>query len=196
MNLLDTIYEVPQLLDVTNSDSRKALQANCRQLRHLLRSIASLVNFGFGLQMSEADVRLLASGAWTHLKALNLSNVGMDANAIAVLSQGEWPLLKSLVLSYNVFEARGMEHFSQGRWPALATLEVRHVGMSTAMMQHLQHATLACLSSLDLSDNTLANSACLAELVKGAWPNLTHLDLSGTHIDTSSLINLKNAKWP
>ena len=40
---------------------------------------ASMVSFGFGLQMSEADVRLLASGAWTHLKALNLSNVGMDA---------------------------------------------------------------------------------------------------------------------
>jgi len=177
VNLLDTIYEVPHLLNVTNSDSRKALQATCRQLRHLVRTTVSLVSFGFGLHMSEADVRLLASGAMTHLKALNLSNVGMDANAIALLSQGELPLLKILGLSYNVFEARGMEHFSQGRWPALATLELHRVGMSTSMMQHLQHATLACLSSLDLSDNIMANSACWAELVKGEWPNLTHLDL-------------------
>ncbi len=42
----------------------------------------------------------------------------------------------------------------------------------------------------------MANSACWAELVKGEWPSLTHLDLSGNHIDTGSLINLKNAKWP
>ena len=124
------------------------------------------------------------------------NNAGMNADAIAVLSQGDWPLLKIMVLSYNLFGDCGMEHFSQGRWPALSTLELRHVGMSTSMMQHLQHATLACLSSLDLSDNTLANSACWAELVKGEWPNLTHLNLSGNHIDTGSFINLKNAKWP
>ncbi len=196
MNLLDTIYEVPHLLNVTNSDSRKALQATCRQLRHLVRTTASLVSFGFGLHMSEADVRLLASGAWTHLKALNFSNAGMNANAIAVLSQGDWPLLKTLVLSYNKTGACGMEHFSQGRWPALATLKPHCVGMSTSMMQHLQHATLACLSSLDLSENMMANSTCWAELVKGKWPNLTHLDLSGNDIGTGFFIKLKNAKWP
>ena len=171
-------------------------KATCRQLRHLVRTTASLVSFGTDWQISEADARLLASGAWTHLKASNFSNAGMNANAIAVLSQGDWPLLKILVLSYNLFGARGMEHFSQGRWPALATLELHRVGMSTNMMQHLQHATLACLSSLDLSENIMANSACWAELVKGEWPNLTHLDLSGNHIDTGLLINLKNAKWP
>ncbi len=128
MNLLDLLYEVQHLLHVTNSDSRKALQATCRQFRHLVRTTASLVSFGFGLHVSDADVRLLASGAWTHLKALNFSNAGMDANAIAVLSQGDWPLLKILVLSYNLFGDCGMEHFSQGRWPALATLLLHRVG--------------------------------------------------------------------
>ncbi len=121
MNPLDTIYEVPQLLHVTNSNSRKALQATCRQLRHLVYTTASAVSFGTDGQTFEADARLLASGTWMHLKAMNFSNAGMNANAIAVLSQGGWLLLEILVLSNNQFGAPGMEHFSQGRWPALTT---------------------------------------------------------------------------
>ncbi len=114
MNLLDTIYEVPQLLHVTNSNSRKALQATCRQLRHLVYTTASVVSFGTDGQTLEADARLLASGTWMHLKAMNFSNAGMNANAIAVLSQGDWLLLEILVLSNNQFGAPGMEHVSQG----------------------------------------------------------------------------------
>lgn len=114
MNLLDTIYEVPQLLHVTNSNSRKALQATCRQLRHLVYTTASVVSFGTDGQTLEADARLLASGTWMHLKAMNFSNAGMNANAIAVLSQGGWLLLEILVLSNNQFGAPGMEHVSQG----------------------------------------------------------------------------------
>ena len=196
MSLLDTIYEVPQLLHVTNSNSRKALQATCRQLRHLVHTTASVVSFGTQRQSSEADARLLSSGTWTHLEAMKLRHADMSANAIAVLSQGDWPLLKILVLSNNLFGVRGMEHFSHGRWPALATLELHCVGMRTKMMEHLQHATLACLSSLDLSENIMANSACWAELVKGEWPNSTHLDLSSNYIDIGFLGQLKNAKWP
>ncbi|DBA87329.1 TPA: hypothetical protein ACH3X1_016774 [Trebouxia sp. C0004] len=138
----------------------------------------------------------LASGTWTHLKAMDFSNAGMNANTIAVLSQGDWHLLKILVLSKNQFGAPGMEHFSHGRWPALATLELHHVGMSTSMMQHLLHATLACFSSLDLSENIMAKPACWAELVKADWPNLTHLDLSHNHLDTSFFGQLRNAQWP
>ena len=196
MNLLDTIYEVPHLLHVTNSDSRKALQATCSQLRHLVRRTTSSVSFGTDWQTSEADARLLASGAWTHSKAMNFSSAGMDANAIAVLSQGDWPLLEILLLSNNEFGASGMEHFSQGRWPAVATLGLSCIGMCTSMLQYLQHATLACLSSLDLSGNHLAKPTCWAELVKGDWPNLTHLDLSCSHLDTSFFGQLKHAKWP
>ena len=114
MNPLDTIYEVPQLLHVTNSNSRKALQATCRQLRHLVYTTASAVSFGTDGQTFEADARLLASGTWMHLKAMNFSNAGMNANAIAVLSQGDWLLLEILVLSNNQFGAPGMEHVSQG----------------------------------------------------------------------------------
>ena len=55
---------------------------------------------------------------------------------------------------------------------------------------------LACLSSLDLSGNDVAKPACWAERVKGEWPNLTHLDLSRNHLDTSFFGQLKNAKWP
>ena len=58
MHLLDTIFEVPHLHHVTNSDSRKALQATCRQLRRLVRStmpfepwqMASIGNFGASLR--------------------------------------------------------------------------------------------------------------------------------------------------
>ncbi len=196
MNLLDIIYEVPQLLQVTDSDSRKALQATCRQLRHLVHTSASVVSFGTQRQSSEADARLLSSGTWTHLEAMNFRHANMSTNAIAVLSQGDWPLLKVLVLSNNLLGVCGMEHFSHGRWPALATLELHCVGMRTKMMEHLQHATLACLSSLDLSENIMANSACWAELVKGKWPNLTHLDLSSNCINISFCGQLKNARWP
>ncbi len=196
MSLLDTIYEVPQLLHVTNSNSRKALQATCRQLRHLVHTTASVVSFGTQRQSSEADARLLSSGTWTHLDSMNFRHADMSADAMAVLIQGDWTFLKTLVLSYNSFGARGMEHFSHGRWPALATLELHRVGMSCTMMQHLQHATLACLLSLVLSENIMANSACWAELVKGEWPNLTHLDLSSNYIDISFVGQLKTAKWP
>lgn len=196
MNLLDTIYEVPQIIRVTDSNSRKALQATCRQLRRLVHATASVVSFGTQRQSSEADARLLSSGTWTSLKAMNFKHADLSADAIAVLSQGDWPLLKILVLSNNLFGARGMEHFSHGRWPALATLELHQVGMSFTMMQHLQHATLACLSSLDLSENVMANSACWAELVKGDWPNLTRLDLSSNNIDIGFVGQLKTAKWP
>ncbi len=196
MNLLDIIYEVPQLLQVTDSDSRKALQATCRQLRHLVHTTASVVRFGTQRQSSEADARLLSSGTWTHLEAMNFRPVNMSVKAIAVLSQGHWPLLKVLVLSNNLLGVCGMEHFSHGRWPALATLELHCVGMRTKMMEQLQHATLACLSSLILSENKMAESACWAELVKGEWPNLTHLDLSSNNINISFLGQLKNAKWP
>ncbi len=126
---------------------------------------------------------------------MNFSSAGMNSNAIAVLSQGDWPLLEILVLSGNELGASGMEHFSQG-WPALATLELSCVGMCTSMLQYLQHATLPCLSSLNLSGNHLEKMTCWAELVKGNWPNLTHLDLSCSHLDTSLFGQLRNAKWP
>ena len=193
MNLLDTIFEVPHLLHFTNSDSRKALQATCRQLRHLVRSTTSSVSFGTNWQTSEAGASLLASGAWTRLKAINFCAAGMNANAIVVLSQGDWPLLEVLVLSNNLIEARGMEHFSHGRWPALATLELHCVGMCTEMMEQLQHATLASLLSLDLSDNRMANSVCWAKLVKGEWPKLTYLDLSSNYINIAFFKQLKIA---
>ena len=196
MNLLDTIYEVPQLLHVTNSDSRKALQATCRQLRHLFCITASVVSFGTDRQISEPDARLLASGRWTHLESMNFMLADMSAASMAVLSQGDWPFLKTLVLSCNSFGACGMEHFSHGRWPALATLELCRVSMRTTMMQHLQLATLACLSSLDVSDNITANYVCWAELVKGDWPNLTHLDLSSNCINIGFAGQIKTAKRP
>ena len=149
-----------------------------------------MVSYGINRQNSEAHARLLASGAWTHLKAMNFSSAGMNSNAIAVLSQGDWPLLEILVLSGNELGASGMERFSQG-WPALATLELSCVGVCTSMLQYLQHATLPCLSSLNLSGNHFGKMTCWAELVKGNWPNLTHLDLSCSHLDTSLFGQLK-----
>ena len=196
INLLDTFQEVPQLLQVTDSDSRKALQATCRQLRHLFCTTASVVSFGTDRQISEADARLLASVRWTRLESMNFRQANMSAEAIEVLSQGDWPLLKTLVPSCNSVGACGMEHFSHGRWPALATLELSRVGMRTTMMQHLLHATLACLSSLDLSDNITANYVCWAELVKGDWPNLTHLELSDNCINIGFAGQIKTAKRP
>ena len=197
MDLPDLMESVPQLLICIPMRTLKSLRASCRRCRRAVeRSIT-----GVAIELPErkfevAYAKMLASGRWTGLKRLRLTQF-RDGGVVQSLCQVSWPLLQILVLAeFRAFYVPFPKVITPASWPSLTSLIIVNVALAgKAAAEYLTSTSLPKLQSLTLHIARLEASA-LAQLVNGQWPCLTQLDLSCNNFPTSALAQFKKASWP
>lgn len=148
----------------------------------------------------EAMFRFSSVGEkWPNLEILNLSSSQLDPGSIVHLIKPKFSKLQSLDLRYNDLNYIAVSEVIKGGWPQL-----RKLALSRGIDEDSCHLLVKAVASkiewpslehLDLSCNKQLDEGAMKKLVRGEWPWLDTVILSGCLLDAKAVSRLSKAKW-
>lgn len=148
----------------------------------------------------EAMFRFSSVGEkWPNLEVLNLSSSQLDHGSIVHLIKPKFSKLQSLDLRYNDLNYIAVGEIIKGSWPQLQKLALSR-GIDEDSCHLLVKAVASkiewpSLEHLDLSCNKQMDEGAMKKLIRGAWPWLNTVILSGCLLDAKAVGRLSKAKW-
>ena len=153
----------------------------------------------------------LASAWQGQLCTLQLTGCKINTAASFCISAGHWPVLQELDLQSAHVDAEVMFHLAKAKMPALKILRMDNsTGLDPAAVAQLALGDWPVLTCLTLNKAikpqdmpgpkhmSLSHKCtnCIRQLIKGKWPRLERLELSGCVIVDKALLVLIHGNWP
>ena len=170
------------------------------------------------LQPSQACI-YMADNFASHLQRLELRHMNLSTKCLAKVTQAHrlsWPMLETLIVDTSTLDAPQMKQlppflfpklwnlafscceltstamaaFTCADWRLLRTINLSGNNLAVCDFERLSQANLRVLQQLYLG-NTGMTEMCVAHLVRGDWPLLQTLDLSGNAMDTQAMRHMQ-----
>lgn len=115
----------------------------------------------------------------------------------SLITEATWPVLQTLSLMDNDLPLDAIKNIACMSLSALTTLDLSGNWISRKAVQWLVKADWVHLQRLRLQNCFVkAVGSIMLLLTEAVWPELTHLTLSGNHMDDSALVSLTCGNWP
>lgn len=169
------IWQVPQLYDILDLDSRSAFNATNRACCALTRSFAAEVT----VYDRRHPIWILAATGWSRLTCVRSADPRrLQCSALVDRAY----TVKSAAITSTAHDK-------------LHTLDLSDSGLGPAAMLVLVQASLPNIRELGLSTHKLGSLGALY-MMKSDWPLLQTLHLSDNDLDAMAVWCLTEADWP
>ena len=190
---IDVLHQAPRLLEVLPQDSRKALSAASKSLNDVIHSLVTIIT----IEHLE-DIPLLAKGSWPHLSMVILPKQSNIPQPHMRALRQRWQLLACVLLEEDGFGlgdkdvALLLRSLQQPRYTTLDSAE-----LAVKPLEHLLSSKWSGSQSLSLHEvkETMIRTAVMAQLSKGRWQNLSHLEVCGEQLNIANILLLFKGKW-
>ncbi len=182
-NLHTLIVSDNGLCDLQGLDTSEWDQLKCLSLSHNPLSIK-----GF---------RRVINRPWPFMETVSLNNIQGAHQQWLLVTEATWPLLQTLSLVDNALPFDAIKNIACPSLSALTSLDLRGNRISRKAVKWLVKGNWVHLQRLGLQNCFVkAVDSIMLLLAEAVWPELTHLTVSGNHMDASALVSLTCGNWP
>ena len=147
------------------------------------------------VEADEVFMSELAAAYHARLEVLHFHSTGSAFPLPSGLVQRPWLCLTQLDVTNIILRNNDVALLVQAQLPCLLYLILRFTGLCTSTLQLLATGNWPHLEHLDLSHNCI-NDTAMSHLAKGTWPKLEEVRLDTNEVTPLGLACLIRASWP